>query len=118
MGQHAIILNDPELAFALLERKGSIYSDRPSMFMANELVGWKDSLPLSPLNDRHKTMRTMFAKAIGTRAQLEKYVPMEEAETQKFIRRVIDEPERLTAHVQKYVCPVTVYIGLVLIVSK
>lgn len=103
MGQHAVILNDAELAIALLERKGAIYSERPEMFMANELVGWKDSLPLSRYNERHKAMRTMFAKAIGTKAQLETFAPMEEAETQRFLRRVIDEPHQLNAHVRKYV---------------
>lgn len=101
MGQHAVVINDSELALALLERKGSIYSDRPSLFMANELVGWKDSLPLSPYNERHKTMRTMFAKAIGTKAQLETFAPMEEAETQRFLRRVIDEPRLLSEHIRK-----------------
>ena len=101
MGQHAVVINDSELALALLERKGSIYSDRPSLFMANELVGWKDSLPLSPYNDRHKAMRTMFAKAIGTKAQLKTFAPMEEAETQRFLRRVIDEPRLLSEHIRK-----------------
>lgn len=103
MGQHVIILNDPELAFAMLERKGAIYSERPDMYMANKLVGWKDSLPLSPYNDRHKTMRTMFAKAIGTKSQLDAYLPMEEAEAQKFVRRIIDSPQNLIGHVQKCV---------------
>lgn len=103
MGQHVVILNDAELAVALLERKGAIYSDRPEAIFAGELVGWKDSLPFSQYNERLKTMRTMLAKTIGTKAQLEMLAPMEEVETQRFLRRVIDEPHRLQAHIRKYV---------------
>lgn len=103
MGQHAVILNKSELALALLERKGAVYSDRPSLFMGGELVGWKDSLPLSPYDDRARAMRAMLARAIGTKALLETYAPMQEAETHQFLRRLLDEPHRLSAHVRKYV---------------
>jgi hypothetical protein len=37
LGQGLVFLNSPEAAFDLLDKRGSIYSDKPSLVMAGEL---------------------------------------------------------------------------------
>jgi hypothetical protein len=37
LGQGLVFLNSPEAAFNLLDKRGSIYSDKPSLVMAGEL---------------------------------------------------------------------------------
>ena len=81
VGQHAVVLDEAELALALLDCGGGVYSHRPFLFMRCDLVGCKDSLPLSPYNDRAKSIRTKLTRAIGTKKLLEPLVPMQEAET-------------------------------------
>jgi len=100
-GNHMVILNSLDSALALLDRKGQIYSDRPQFHFGGELVGWNLSLPLSCQGDRHKELRRMLLREIGTRNSLEQFIPMEEAETARFIRRVIDEPDRVAQNVRK-----------------
>lgn len=100
--QHVIILNDPDTAFALLDRKGSIYSDRPELYMANKLIGWEGAPALTSANAHHRTMRTMMARTVGTKALLRKYEPMLMFETKRFLRKVLREPENLYAHVRWY----------------
>ena len=36
-GQHIIILNEKRLAFELLDKRSSIYSDRPTMIFGGEM---------------------------------------------------------------------------------
>lgn len=100
-GQPIIVINDPTIAQEMLDGKGAIYSDRPTMRMAGDLVGWKDSVPLQQYNDDHKMMRSAIAKAIGTRTGHDQFVHTEEEEAQKLVRRVIDDPSRLLSHIRK-----------------
>lgn len=37
LGQSLVFLNSPEAAFDLLDKRGSIYSDKPSFVMVGEL---------------------------------------------------------------------------------
>jgi hypothetical protein len=39
MGQPFVIVNDPVIATELLDKRGSLYADRPSFEMAN-MSGW------------------------------------------------------------------------------
>lgn len=43
-GQGLVFLNSPEAAFDLLDKRGSIYSDKPSLVMAGELCVLTDHL--------------------------------------------------------------------------
>jgi len=87
----------------LLDKKGTLYSDRPVLPMAGELVGWKHTLALLPYGDRCRQQRKNIHQIIGNRAALEVYYPIEEIETHRFLKRVFSNPEQLQAHVRQYV---------------
>jgi hypothetical protein len=95
-----VILNDAELALELLDRKGAIYSDRPSMYMSCELVRWKNVMTLMPYSKSMREQRDLITRTIGSKAALATYESMMTAEVQRFIGRVLDEPNRLSAHVR------------------
>ncbi|KAE9404451.1 cytochrome P450 [Gymnopus androsaceus JB14] len=101
LGQPLIILNSAKVAVDLLDKRSSIYSDRPVLQMGGELVGWKNTLVLLPYSDRFKRYRRLFHNLIGSQATMRQYFPAEELETKKFLRRVLAEPEELQAHVRK-----------------
>ncbi|KAG2139587.1 cytochrome P450, partial [Suillus bovinus] len=67
-GRHIIVLNSVKTAMEMMDSKSTLYSDRPVIPMAGELVGWKDSLPLLPYGDRFRLYRRNFHQVIGTRA--------------------------------------------------
>lgn len=45
-GQGLVFLNTPEAAFELLDKRGSIYSDKPHLVMGGELCGCNDMVSL------------------------------------------------------------------------
>ncbi|KAF5393735.1 hypothetical protein D9757_000328 [Collybiopsis confluens] len=111
LGQPLIILNSAKVAVDLLDKRSSIYSDRPSLQMAGELCGWKNTLVLLPYGDRFKRFRRLFHNTIGSQAIMRQYYPAEEQETKKFLRRVLAEPEQLQMHVRKTVGAVVLRIS-------
>jgi hypothetical protein len=100
-GQEFIILNSTEAATDLLEKRSSIYSDRPVMPMGGELVGWKNTLVLVPYGDRFRTYRKLFHHIIGTHAAMSKFHPVEEEETQKFLKLLLARPQEFASHVRR-----------------
>ncbi|EAU84017.2 cytochrome P450 [Coprinopsis cinerea okayama7 len=99
-GQEIIILNSIKLAVDILEKKGSIYSDRPVMEMGGELVGWKNTLVLIPYGDRFRSFRKMFHQVIGTHASMSNFHSVEEEETRKFLKALLKDPSNFVQHVR------------------
>ncbi|KAG2066224.1 cytochrome P450 [Suillus decipiens] len=100
LGQHIIVLNSAKSAVDMLDKKGTVYSDRPILPMAGELVGWKHVVGLLPYGDRFRQHRKYIHQIIGNRAALHVYHPIEEIETRRFLKRVFSNPEQLRAHVR------------------
>ncbi|KAJ3790675.1 cytochrome P450 [Lentinula aff. detonsa] len=101
LGQPLIILNSAKVAVDLLDKRSSIYSDRPVLQMGGELVGWKNTLVLLPYGDRFKRFRRLFHNLIGSQATMRQYFPAQELEAKKFLRKVLAEPDELQAHVRR-----------------
>ncbi|KAG2148109.1 cytochrome P450 [Suillus clintonianus] len=100
LGQHIVILNSVKTSVEMLEKKSSVYSDRPVLPMGGELVGWKNTLVLLPYGDHLREYRKHFHRVIGSRAALDVYNPIEEVETHRFLKRVLAKPDQLQAHVR------------------
>ncbi|KAG1737603.1 cytochrome P450 [Suillus lakei] len=100
LGQHIIVLNSVKSAMDMLDKKGTVYSDRPVLPMGSELVGWKDSLGLLPYGDRFRQYRKNIHRIMGNRAALDVYHPVEEIETRRFLKRVLEKPEQLQTHIR------------------
>ncbi|KAH9990147.1 cytochrome P450 [Russula vinacea] len=103
LGQPTIIINSPQLATDILSKKSAIYSSRPHLTMACDLVGWKDVLVLLKYTDKFKACRRMLHSVIGTRASVDKFRDTLEEESALMIRRIMDEPENFVGPVRKAV---------------
>lgn len=100
-GQHMIIVNSVESAIDMLEKKGAIYSERPTIQMGGEMIGWKNSLALLPYGDRLKKHRRLFHQSIGSNTSLSQFYPVEEAEAHKFLKRLLISPHDLAKHIRQ-----------------
>ncbi|KAG2366933.1 cytochrome P450 [Suillus spraguei] len=100
LGQHFIVLNSVKSAVDMLDKKSTMYSDRPVLPMASELVGWKPTLALLPYGDSFRQQRKNIHQIMGNRAALHVYHPIEEIEIRRFLKRVFLNPEQLQAHVR------------------
>lgn len=103
LGQPVVILNSRRVVCEMLEKKSSIYSDRPVLQMGGELVGWKNTLVLLPYGDRFRRYRRLFHSLVGSHATIKRFLPVEELETRRFLRRVLAKPENLQQHIRKYI---------------
>ncbi|KAG0699881.1 cytochrome P450 [Suillus ampliporus] len=100
LGQHIIVVNSVKTAMDMMDKKSSVYSDRPVFPMAGELVGLKYITTLLPYGDHFRQHRKHFHRAIGSRAALDIYKPVVELETHRFLKRVLAKPDQLQAHVR------------------
>ncbi len=93
-----IILNSPRLAFEMLDKKSSIYSDRPTLEFGGEMVGWAQTLVLSPYGERFREYRRFMHQFIGGRTQVKRFNPLSEQETRKFLRRLLEKSNEVRNH--------------------
>lgn len=93
-----VVLSSPKAASDLLDKRSSIYSDRPPFPMA-ALVGREHSVPLQRYNDRYNRYRRMLNSALNMRAAA-KYFALQESEARKYMLRLLDSPERFIDHTQ------------------
>ena len=103
LGQPIIIINSPKLAVDMLNKKSAIYSSRPHLTMACDLMGWRDTLILLKYTDKFKACRRMLHSVIGTRASVEKFRVSLEEESALMVRRLLDEPRNFVGPVRRYV---------------
>ena len=96
-----IILNSSKAAVDLLDKRSSIYSNRPVLLLAGEIIGWNKALGLLQYGPRFRVFRKYMNKSIGTWAGVEKFHPLLEKETVKFIARVMADPGALVQHIRK-----------------
>ena len=65
--------------------------------------GFRDTFVLLQNGPVFKEYRRYFHQLLGSKSSMEKFFPIEEYETAKFLQRVAAKPEDLSAHVRRYV---------------
>ncbi|KAJ7761965.1 cytochrome P450 [Mycena maculata] len=99
-GQPVIVLNSLEAATQVLEKKSSIYSDRPTFQMCGELVGWKRGMALLAYGTpQFRRYRKYFHQLFGSHANFSKFHPIEVDEYRKFLQRLLESPESFLSHI-------------------
>ncbi|KAI0261388.1 cytochrome P450 [Gloeopeniophorella convolvens] len=93
MGQPIILLNSLKACEDLLEKRSSVYSGRPVLQFAGEMIGWNLQMILSPYNDHFRSMRKLVARHIGTNVAITKFRPIQQLEMRYFLARVCEDPE-------------------------
>ncbi|KAK5630396.1 hypothetical protein RRF57_006111 [Xylaria bambusicola] len=110
-GQSIIIINDAQVAFELFEARSSKYSSRPKQLFASELVGWENTIGMSPYNKRFRAMRKNLARVIGSNSAVAQFGDLQAAEVGHFLLHVLRSPENLLDHIRKAVGTVVLKIA-------
>lgn len=109
-----LIVNSAAVASELLEKRGNIYSDRPPLAMASELVGWRYALGLSTYGDQFREYRKMIHRWIGSaRLSYEHTGGIQEDETRRFLRRLLNDSSDIGGLIRKCVFTIVASIALV-----
>ncbi|KAF8897012.1 cytochrome P450 [Mucidula mucida] len=101
-GQDLIVVNTIDAANELFVKRSSIYSDRPSCFMANELVGFTWNFGLHKYGEEWKEHRKMFHKSLGGPILAAAQHPHILDSAKYLLRRIRDKPDRFLDDVRLY----------------
>ncbi|KAG8694201.1 hypothetical protein FRC09_009998 [Ceratobasidium sp. 395] len=106
---YLFVIDDPRLVTEIFEKRAANYSDRSVNGMA-QLIGWEDVIVFLPYGPLLKRYRTMLQRALNNRASLD-YIPLQLHEVQRFMRRLVDQPDRFMEHVHLMASSIAVRIA-------
>ncbi|TFK46242.1 cytochrome P450 [Heliocybe sulcata] len=101
LGQSIVVLNSFEAASDLLEKRSAMYSSRPRLVMAGELIGFAQAMALMPYTERFRQLRRMAHKEL-TGAALQRYWPLHEHDSRYLVLKVMEHPSDLAKLVRHY----------------
>ncbi|KAL0566127.1 hypothetical protein V5O48_015888 [Marasmius crinis-equi] len=87
-GQPLVFLNTPHAVFELLDKRGSIYADKPHLTMVNDLCGCNDMVAFTGYGPNMKRQRRLMNMAYAS-TRIPTYFPLITRETHFFIRRLL-----------------------------
>ncbi|KAI6044587.1 cytochrome P450 [Pisolithus marmoratus] len=108
-GLGVVFLNTPEAVSELLDKRGSIYSDRPQLVMANELCGCENMVAFTPYGETSRRQRRLLQTALGPSC-IRNYHPLLELETKPFLRRLLEHPAGYMDHIRRYAGTLTLLV--------
>ncbi|KAK7445709.1 hypothetical protein VKT23_014705 [Stygiomarasmius scandens] len=97
-GTTIVVINSYERAVEMLDKKSTVYSDRPYVPMAMELIEMRDSMGFLPYDKRFKSSRRLFHQELGSSSAVRGFFPQEEHLGRRFLKRVVNKPEQLLDH--------------------
>ncbi|KAF8965368.1 cytochrome P450 [Flammula alnicola] len=101
LGIGLVFVNSPEAASELLDKRGSIYSDKPSLVMAGELCGCKNMVAFTCYGDQSKRQRRLLHKAFGIPV-IPSYHPLLLTNTRHFLQQLLAAPAAYPKHLRQY----------------
>ncbi|KAG9318013.1 cytochrome P450 [Chiua virens] len=100
LNQDIIVINSEKIAKDLLERRSSIYSDRP--YIATRIpYGWSFNFGFAPYSDHWRTQRRIFHQAFRAEATLA-FRPVQLKKARQLILDILSTPRDYPAHIQRF----------------
>lgn len=100
LGQPLIIVNDVTIAAELLEKRATLYSERPILPMGGELSGWDNTLVLLHYDDQWRAYRRHFHSFVGARVALKRHSSLMEYEARLLVQRILKVPDALDENIR------------------
>ncbi|KAF7365051.1 Cytochrome p450 [Mycena venus] len=97
-GNHVLVVNSVKAAVELLEKRGHIYSDRPTIPMAS-LMGWDFIFTLMPPSQKWRQSRRMFHQHFR-RDALIAYRPIQLRKIHDLLRSLFSTPDDFVVHIK------------------
>ncbi|PCH44159.1 cytochrome P450 [Wolfiporia cocos MD-104 SS10] len=94
LGQRLVVINSTNIAKDLLDKRSSIYSNRPRTTMAGELCGYGEVSGFRQHDDIWKRQRRMMSHALN-QSSLSDHYAIQEIEAQRLVLNVLNNPDSL-----------------------
>ncbi|KAI9432002.1 cytochrome P450 [Lactarius indigo] len=99
MGSHIVILNSIKSANELLDKRSSIYSDRPKKVVMQDLFGMDFNIALEPYGPAWRHSRCEFWANFRP-VDLEAYQPLERRAVHRLLRNLLSSPDSFVQHLR------------------
>ncbi|CCM05258.1 uncharacterized protein FIBRA_07468 [Fibroporia radiculosa] len=93
-GEHLVVINSIEVAKDLLDKRSTIYSDRPRFVMACELSGYGEEMVLLSYGDDWRAQRKLVVQSF-TQSLVPRYYSIQEHEARRLVQGVMRDPSTL-----------------------
>ncbi|KZW01156.1 cytochrome P450 [Exidia glandulosa HHB12029] len=97
-GKRIVFVSSPKIASDLLDKRMSIYSDRPDWPMA-DLIGLEHAVLFQRYDDRYRRYRKSLHQALNAKTIVD-YYDLQEREALTYLIRLLDTPEQFIAHTE------------------
>ncbi|KAJ6548443.1 putative monooxygenase [Mycena capillaripes] len=98
LGQPLVVLNSAKIARDLLDQRSAIYSDRPTMIMAN-LSGYGQPFILQQYGENWRQQRKLVAQDFSQTA-VTRYHSVQETEAKKLVYGILENPSTLVRQIK------------------
>ncbi|PCH43316.1 cytochrome P450 [Wolfiporia cocos MD-104 SS10] len=98
-----IILNSVQSAQDLLDKKSSIYSDRPHTILYDQILGWVADMAFMQYGERWKKHRKWAQSAYNDKTTLKTYRPVRTREVYALLSGFLNTPDKFHTHIKRYV---------------
>ncbi|KAJ3485910.1 hypothetical protein NLI96_g4615 [Meripilus lineatus] len=109
LGRSVVVLNSAEAARDLLEKRSSIYSDRPRFPMV-ELMGWMDSVIFLPYGKKFHESRKVLQHQLN-RQDSAVFQESQLRQASVLVQRLMQSPENFEEHLQCFASSVVMEIA-------
>ncbi|THU86529.1 cytochrome P450 [Dendrothele bispora CBS 962.96] len=99
-GQPVVVLNSHKVTADLLDRRSTIYSDRPRFIMAGEILTGRIFIAFSGYGELWRKLRKAAHEGMNVRAS-EAYQPLQEMEAAVLVDNVLKDPEGWDDHLKR-----------------
>ncbi|KAH9924466.1 cytochrome P450 [Fomitopsis serialis] len=106
-----IILSSVKAAIDLMDKRGSIYSDRPRFVWFHELIGWTSNTSLCGYNETWRRMRKWFQHAFIARSAVDSYHPVQRREARRLLLNLLRHPDDFVYQMKRYTGGIIFEIG-------
>ncbi|KAJ4986250.1 cytochrome P450 [Stagonosporopsis vannaccii] len=96
-----IILSSPETVRELLDKRSSIYSSRPNMYVGQEVASGGLRLVTMKYGQLWRKMHKMVHNILNMRAAVS-YVPYQDLENKQMLHDLLNSPQDFVAHIRRY----------------
>ncbi|KAG8972279.1 hypothetical protein FRC05_010222 [Tulasnella sp. 425] len=100
-GQHVLVISSLEAAKELLEKRGSIYMDRPRFVMVGELVGLEYLTTLSRYSPTWRKHRSLLKHALSAQVVRRDYSALLMKKAEQYLEYLSTRPENFLVDLNK-----------------
>ncbi|KIK32755.1 hypothetical protein CY34DRAFT_814091, partial [Suillus luteus UH-Slu-Lm8-n1] len=100
LNQNALVINSQQTTQALMDKRSSIYSDRPYLATA-EPCGWSINFAFTGYNDEWRRCRRLFRQTFRADSAI-KFRPLQMRQARELIVNLIDDPQHYHHHIATF----------------